>query len=147
MLFWQGMLPLCWLWIAVSRWVFNCPTERTKNHGRSADAHFHDTGGSVLVWCLTLNAANTSFMNSCNKSPHKLPKMHNQKSLMLWWSSHSARGSNRVIYSFAQTGHQYVCNGKHRPRHHSITVYTRLKILDTLFTLILIYGRVKICCH
>jgi len=75
-------------------------------------------------------------MNGCNQLALRLPKMHSRKSLTLRWSSFSERGSDCVIYSFAKKGCQYACYGWFRPRHHSITVLTRLKIVDTPLTLI-----------
>jgi len=38
---------------------------------------------------LPIKVANTSFINICNKLPHRLPKMQDQKSFMLHWCSFS----------------------------------------------------------
>ena len=88
-LFCQGRLSLSWLWIAATRSHFNYLTYKTKNRWRSVDAHFQDGAGSLILSFLTWKAANTSFMNGCNQSPLRLPKMRSEKSLTLCWCSFS----------------------------------------------------------
>jgi len=146
-LFCQGRRPLHRLSIAVTRSLFNCRTYKTKNRWCSVDAHFQDGAGSLILLFLIWKAANTSFMNGYNQSALRLPKVHSQKSLTFRWSLFSERGSDRVVYSFAKKNRQYARYGYFRPRHHSITILTKLKIVDIPLMLISMYGEVKICCH
>jgi len=146
-LFCQGRLPLHWLWIALTRSLLKYRTYKTKNHWRSVDAHFQDGAGSLILLFLIWKAANTSFMNGYHQSALRLPKMHSQKSLTFRWSSFSEGGSQCVVYCFAKKNRQYAHYGYFRPRHHSIAVLTRLKIVDTPLMLILMYGEVNIFCH
>jgi len=111
LLFCQGRLPVRWLRIAATRSLFNYRTYKSKNRWRSVDAHFHDGAGSMMLLFLTWKAANTSFMNGCNHSPLRLPKMHSQNSLTFCWPSFSEWGSDLIVYSFARKGCQYVGYG------------------------------------
>jgi len=147
LLFCQERPPVCSLWIVPTTSLFNYCTYESGNHWRSVDAHFQDGAGSLIQIFLIWKAANTSFMNGYNQSALRLPKMHCQKLLMFRWSSFSEGGSDRVVYSFAKQNHQYAHYGYFWPRHHSITVLTRLKIVDAPLMLIVMYGEVKICCH
>jgi len=145
-LFCQARLPVRWLWGAATRSLFKYCTYNTKIHWCSVDAHFQNGAGSMRLLFLTWKAANASFKNGCNQSPLRLPKMHSQKSLMLHWRSFS-ECSDHVVYFFDTKHCQYVGYEWHQPRHHSITLLTRLKIVDAPLMLILMYGLVKICCN
>jgi len=103
----QGRLPLHCLWIPVTRSLFNYRTYKTNNRWCSVDADFQDQWGSLILLFLIRKAGNTSFMNGCNQSAVRLPKMHSQQSLTLRWSSFSEGGSDHVLYSFTQKGSQY----------------------------------------
>jgi len=111
LVFCQGRLPVRWLKIAATRSHFNYRTYKTRNDWRSSDADFQDGAGSMMLLLLTWQAANTSFTNGCNHLPLRLPKMHSQKSLRLHWRSSSEWGSERIVYSFAKKGCQYVGYG------------------------------------
>jgi len=139
-LFCQRRLPLHRLWIALTRSLFNYHAYKTKNRWCSVDAHFQDWAGSLILLFLICKAANTSYMNGCNQSALRLHKMHSQNSLRLYWSSFSEWGSDCVVYSFAKKGRQYAHYGYFRPRHHSITMLTRLKIVDAQLRLIFWMG-------
>jgi hypothetical protein len=80
-----------------------------------------------------------------NQSPHRLHMTHSQKSLTLHWYSVSEWGSDRVVYCFAKEGCQYVGYGKQWPGHVSITIHTRLKIIDAPLTLIFRMGLWPCC--
>jgi len=110
-LFWQGRLPFHRLWIAVTRSHLNYRTYKTKNRWCSVDTDFHDGARSLILLFLSWKPAKTSFMNGCNQSALRLPKMNSQKSLMLHWSSFPAWGSDCVLYSFAKKGRQYAHYG------------------------------------
>jgi len=86
-LLWERRLPVGWLEIAATRSLFNYHTYKTNNRWVSIDAHFQDGAGSMMLLFLTLKAANTWFMNGCNHSPRRIPKMHSQNSLTLSWRS------------------------------------------------------------
>jgi len=111
LLFCQKRLPVCWLWIAPITSPFNYPTYKTKNCWCSVDTHFQNGAGSMMLLFLDWKAANTSFMNGCNHSPLRLPKMHSQKLLTLHWRSFSGWGCDCMVYSFAQKGCQNVGYG------------------------------------
>ena len=80
-------------WIITILRHLDYPRSNTKNHWQSIDAHFQDGAGSVSVWLLTWQAANTSFMNGCNQSPLRLPKMHSQNC----WRSVDAHFQNGAV--------------------------------------------------
>ena len=110
-LFCHGRRPLHRLWIALTRLLSNYRTYKTRNCWRSVDAHFLDGAGSLIRLFLIWKAGNTSFMNGCNQSAVRLPKMHSQESLTLRGSSFSEGGSVGVHYSFAKKGRQYTRYG------------------------------------
>ena len=80
-----------------------------------------------------------------NQSPLRLHMMHSQKLWTLRWRSFSEWSSDRVVYYFAKEGCQYIGYGKQRPGHFSITVHTRLKIVDIPLTLIFRMGQWSCC--
>jgi len=120
---------------------FRLSRSYNKNHWRSIDDHFQDRTRSVSVLFLPRKAANTTFMNGCNQSPVRLHKMHSQRLLTLRGRSFSAYGSRRAVHCFAKTGCQYIHYGEQRPGHISITVLTRIKIVDARLTLIFWMGQ------
>jgi len=109
--FCQERLPVRGWWIAATRSLFNYCTYKTKNRWCSIDTPFQDVTGSVLLVVWTWKAANTLFMNGCNQSPLRLPKMHSQESLTLNWCWFSELGSDGVIYSVSKKGCLYVDYG------------------------------------
>jgi len=63
--------------------------DETNNCWRSVDTHFQNGAGSMLLPCLTIQAAYISFTNACNQSRLRLPKMYNKKSFTLYWLPYS----------------------------------------------------------
>jgi len=57
-------------------------------------------------------------------------RMHSQQSFRLRWRSFWQWGSDRVVYCIAKEGCHYVGYGKQGPDHFSITVHTRLQIVN-----------------
>jgi len=121
------------------------PRSRTRNHWHSVDAPFQDGAGSISLLFLPLNAANTSFMNVSNQSPHRLPKMQSQKSSTLCWHSFSECGWQRVAIVSASKGSQYVIYGHLQPIDIYVTPDAKSKISDALLMLIFRMG--KWPCH
>jgi len=101
----QSIVLLC---AQISVWCLDYPGWKTKNHWCSVEAQFQDGAGSVPLFLLPPNAANTSFMDVCNKSLLKCPKMQSWKLWMLCWYSLSEWGSDRVAFSFASKGCQCI---------------------------------------
>jgi hypothetical protein len=58
------------------------PRSNTEDSWRSVDTHYQDEAGSMLLFDFLQKPANTSFINSCNQSPHRLHIMHSQTNLM-----------------------------------------------------------------
>jgi len=136
------------LWARISGWCLNYQIRKTKNCWHSMDAHFQDGVGSVSLLFLPLMAANVSSMDGCNQSECRLPKIQTQQLLTLCWRSFSEWGSDCVAFSFAYKGCQYVGYAYHPPNHFSITVLTRLEIVDALMMLISVYCPFNgICCN
>jgi len=86
----------------------NYLTYKTKNCGCSVDTHFQNQAGSVLLSLLPIKAAYTSFINVWNKSPLRIPKMPEQKSLMVQWLSFSGWGRVCISLVFDYKGSQYI---------------------------------------
>ena len=103
-MWWEYPLHICpkrlpypsW-WIRVIKYHSYYWRYNTKYCSRSADAHFHNEVGSVLLSVFAVIASNTSFMMLYNLLPPSLPKVHNQQSLDLRW--HSFSGCGRVYVS------------------------------------------------
>jgi len=123
------------------------PRWNTRNGWCSVDAHFQDGAGSVWLLLSPLKTANTSFMDGSNQLPLRLPKIQNQKSLTLHWFSFSRWGSDRAVCYFANKGCYQVGYAWQWSNHISITVLTRLVIVDALFMVILMYCPFNICRH
>jgi len=96
------------------------PRCKTKNHWRSIDAHFQIGAGSVSLFDLCINAADTSFMNVYIQLPLWLPKVQDQKSSTHRWLSCSGWGREWFSLVFDQKGGQYIRKGQW---------YTNVKIL------------------
>jgi len=84
----------------------------TNNCWRSIDAHFQHGSGIVWPSLFTIKAANASFMALYNLSPPRLPKIHDQQSLMLHWCSFSGCGRVHVSVCFDHEGGQYIKNNQ-----------------------------------
>jgi len=52
-------------------------------------------------------AANTLFLTVCNLLPNRVPKIHNQQSLMHRWRSSSRWGSEHLVSSFSYKDGRY----------------------------------------
>jgi hypothetical protein len=86
-LFCLSRQPILSLWLYATCCYTDCPRYMTKNRWRSVDAHFHDGAGSVSLFLLPIEAANTLFMVIDNLSPPRLSKIHDQELLTLRWCS------------------------------------------------------------
>jgi len=102
------------LWMFATNSQLDYPRCKTNNWWRSIDTHFQDGAGTESRLFLPLKAANTSFMDVCNQSPVRLPKMQDQKSLVLSWCTFSGWGRERIAIIFplkaANTSFMDVCN-------------------------------------
>jgi len=99
--------PIPHLWMFATNCQLDYARCKTKHCWRSVDAHFQDGAQSQSLLFWPLKAANTSFMDVCNQSPLRLPKMQSQKLLTLRWYSISEWGSDHVTFSFAYKWCQY----------------------------------------
>jgi len=103
-------LPSPRLWMLMIKHHSYYRRSKTNNHWRSVDTHFQDGVGSVSLSFFVINAANTMFMAMCNLSPPRLPKIHDQQSLMLRWRSFSRCGRAPVSVHFNHYGGQCIEN-------------------------------------
>jgi len=86
-LFCQERQPILRVWLFATCRPPDYRKYMTKNGWRSIDAHCHDGAGSVSLSLLSIKAASTSFMTSCNLSSPRLLKIHDQESWTLRWRS------------------------------------------------------------
>jgi len=86
------------------------------NRWHSVETHFQDGAGSVSLSRLTMKAVNTSFMAVCNLLPLRLPRIHEQQSLMLHWRSFSGLGRECGSVWFNHWGGQYINNRQRRTK-------------------------------
>jgi len=66
-------------------------------------------------------AAISLFMDACNQVPLILRKLHNQKSLTLWWQAFSRCGMEHFAFSFYYKGGQYFVHDVVQPIAPQIT--------------------------
>jgi len=90
---------------------------------------------------LPREAGNSSLMEVGDHVPLRLLKMRDLKSLMHSWCSFSWWGWERVTYSFAFIGGQYLRHDYLQPTAMQITQDARPKIVDTGLTLISMMGQ------
>jgi hypothetical protein len=102
LLFCQERPPVCTLLIVPTTSPFNYRTFMSGNLWHYVDAHFQNAAGSLILVFLIWKAANTLFMNGCNQSALRLPRMHSQKLLMLRWRSFSEGGQWSCCLLFCQ---------------------------------------------
>jgi len=74
------------------------------NHGCCIESTFEDGAVSMSLILLPPVAANIWFMEVSNQSLVRLPKMQDQKWLMLNWCSFSGWGRKRIADGFAYKG-------------------------------------------
>jgi hypothetical protein len=141
----QGRVPVCSLWSVATRLPYNYHTYKTPNQWCSVVTQFQDGTGSILWLYLTRQATNTSLTNVCNQLPCWLRKIHSNKWSMFNSRSFSEWGSDHIVHCFTKEGCQHVCYGKQRPGHVSITIHTRLKIVDAVLKLIFRMGQWPCC--
>ena len=96
--------------------------------------------GTSLAY-LPIKAANSWSTDVWDQAPDRLPKMDNQKSLMLHWCSGLGDSCNVVGIIFALQGCPYFQYALNRPRLWSISWLTRPKIVDTLLMVIVKMGQ------
>jgi len=75
------------LWLYATYRQTDYPGCMTKNCWHCVDAHFQDEVGSVLLWFLSIKAANTLIMYNHGQIDHKLPDLDDLKLLTLHWRS------------------------------------------------------------
>jgi len=85
--------------------------------------------------CL-IKAANTLFMTVSNLLHYRLPKIHDQQSLMLRRHSVSIWGREQLAFSVSYNGSQYFVYDRLQHVALEITQDTRPSIFDTPLTLI-----------
>jgi len=88
--------------------LINYLTYKTKNHWHHVDTDFQNGAGSVSLSLLPIMEAYTSFMNVCNQSPLRLPKMQHQRFLTLCWLSFSGWSREHISPAFGYKGSQYI---------------------------------------
>ena len=100
-------LPTPGLWMSAIKRHLDYPRCKTKNCWSCIETQFYDGAGSVSLPLLPIKAANTSSINVGNQSPLRLPKMHNQQWLTLWWCCLRWCGRQPVSPHFDYEGGQY----------------------------------------
>ena len=111
-LFSQYWQPILWVCIVTTKSLLNYLTYKSKNCGRSVDAHILNGAGSVLLLLLPMKEANTSVMTICNECRLWLPRMQDLKSLMLCWRSFPGWGREHLCTYFDHKGGQFSQKGQ-----------------------------------
>jgi len=88
-----------------------------------------------------MEAAKSLFIDAYGIAPLILPKMQDQKSLMLRWCSFSRCSREYAAIALAYKGGQYSINDNLQPFTTQITKDAKPKIVDALLMLILIMGQ------
>jgi len=81
---------------------------KTKNRGRTVDAHFQHLVRRVSLSHFIIYVANTLFMTVCNLLPPTLPKILDQQSMILHWCSVPRSVRSHVSVCFDHQCGQYV---------------------------------------
>jgi len=88
-----------------------------------------------------VKAANSRYLDVCDHSPIRSPKMQDQKSLTLRWRSFSEWGRECVTSSLAYRGSRYIIYERLYLIATQITQGARPKIIDSLLTVIFRMGQ------
>ena len=88
-----------------------------------------------------IKAANSRYIDVCDHSPIRLPKMQEQKSLTLCWRLFSQWGRECVTFSSAYKGSLYLIYERLHPIATQITQGASPKVIDSLLTLIFRMGQ------
>ena len=96
--------------------LINYLTYNTGDLWRSVDAYFPNGVGCVALSLLPIKVANASFMNCCNQSPLRLPKVQDQISVMLCWHPFSWRGRGCVSFCLYYKSAEYIKNASDLPK-------------------------------
>jgi len=105
----QPILSVC---IKIANSQINYPTCKTKNCGRSVDAHFQNGAGTVSLSLLHINSAYSSFINLWIQLPLRLPRIQHQKSLGRHGLPFLRWGRERVSLVFDYKRSQYIKKGQ-----------------------------------
>jgi len=103
-------------WTITATTSSDWPSCNTTNRWCSIDAHLQDGAGSISLPLFLIMAANISFMAVCNILPTRLPKIHDQQSLMLCWRSFRGWGSEHVWDHVDHSGSQYIEKDSYVPK-------------------------------
>jgi len=95
----------------------------------------------MLLVFVPLKAANNSFMNVCNQSHVRIPKMQDQKSLPHHCRSVSGWGRQRVAFVFATQGSQHLIHGWLQLIATSVTQNATPKIIHAPLMLVFRMGQ------
>jgi len=123
------MLPCPSLWMLVIKHYSYHRRCKTDIHGRSVDAHFYGGVGRVSLSLLPIKVANNLFMNICNLSHVRLPRMPDEKSFTLHWCSFSGCRMELVNVIFVYIGGEYFDYVLPQPNQFLIWLLTRAKIV------------------
>jgi len=80
---------------------------QTYNCRHSIDAHFQVAAGCLLLMFLLLKPANIKWMDVCNQSENKIPKLQRKQLLKILWLSFSESCAYSVAVSVAYNNWQY----------------------------------------
>jgi hypothetical protein len=116
-----------WLKLSVS---LGCSCENELNCGCLGGCR-----GNIACY-LPIKAANSRYMDVCDQSQIRLPKIQVQKSLTLCWRSFSEWGRECVTFSFAYNCSLYLIYEHLHPIAAQMTQGARPKIIDSPLTLI-----------
>jgi len=140
-LFCSSKLPICWLWIPVSKWHPNgLTTYQTKNRWRSIDAHFQNVAVTVSISLLPIKAANTLVMDNSEQLSLQLTYLWHKISLTLRWRSVSECGCYHAVVSFDNKGCQSVDYELQWANNFPINSRKYPTIIDAPLTLIVEMG-------
>ena len=107
-LFCLSRLPICWLWIPVSKWHHNGLTYKIKNRWHSIDAHFQNVAVTLSSSLVRIKAAHTLVMDNSEQIGFQLTYLPQKISLTLRWRSVSECGCLHAAVSFAYKGRHAV---------------------------------------
>jgi len=99
--------PILRIWLFATCRPPDYPRFVTNNRWRSIDTHLQDVAGSVWQSVWSIKAANNSFVTACNLLAVWIPRMHNQKLLILCWRSFSRCARESLASIFTNKCSQY----------------------------------------
>ena len=135
--------------MAVNRYIQSCNQLYRLKRSVSPRCNFRNelncgcTGGcrGNIACYLPIKAADSRYIDFCDHSTIRLPKMQDQQSLTLRWGSFSECGRECVTFSSAYKCSLYLIYEHLHPIATQITQDARLKIIDLLLTLVFRMGQ------